>query len=459
MRGGCDVSAGEEVYGCLPDGSQPRKEPATPVATVHQIYGLFRDGKPMPFLFENSQRRWRELARQMGAQYHLWSADEVEALMKKHFPQFWGMYTRVPFPVMRADIARICILHHYGGMYIDLDVVPNCESFAQVPLAVQKAYVSGYKTLKSKRPSKKKQHPLYHKINSIDIAVLIANQYNPVLLRWLAFIRKQLAVRRYEENPVWANRKMQYIHSTTGPECFKRFLRTPANKALLPTLKYISSNNFSHALELTRMEQRNFDVLSFHSCSYFGEKKAFQIPVRDGEGPLPVLDGSQPSMLLCRRFRDKRKPLQQDVRSQRVIMQDSSEESSVLDIDAQGIGSQPSAKHRRTAPSRLWRKNTLQSATQAASSQDTPAPTSQGTPTETLSREHGTPTGTRSIDKETQTELTGIEIDKISKEATTLSKNVEALRKRLHMVGDRSFHAIKIFLEDLPADLRAFVAP
>ena len=25
----------EEVYGCLPDGSQPRKEPATPVATSH----------------------------------------------------------------------------------------------------------------------------------------------------------------------------------------------------------------------------------------------------------------------------------------------------------------------------------------------------------------------------------------------------------------------------------------
>ena len=45
----------EEGYGCLPDGSQPRKEPATPVATVHQIYGLFRDGKPMPFLFQNSQ--------------------------------------------------------------------------------------------------------------------------------------------------------------------------------------------------------------------------------------------------------------------------------------------------------------------------------------------------------------------------------------------------------------------
>ena len=112
----------EEVYGCSLHGPQPRKEPATPVATVHQIYGMFRDGKSMPFLFQNSQLRWREVARQMGAQYHLWSADEVDALIKKHFPQFWAMYKSVPFPVMRVDIARICILHHYGGIYIDLDV-------------------------------------------------------------------------------------------------------------------------------------------------------------------------------------------------------------------------------------------------------------------------------------------------------------------------------------------------
>lgn len=361
----------EEVHGCLLHGSQPRKEPATPSAIVHQIYGLFRDGKSMPFLFQNSQLRWREVARQMGAQYHLWPADEVDALMKGHFPQFWAMCKSVPFPVMRVDIARICILHHYGGMYVDLDVFPNCDSFAQVPLAVQKAYTIGYKTVKSKSCSKKKKHPVYYKVSSIDIEVLIANQYNPLLMRWLIFIRDQVAVRRYKNNSVWAKRKIRYIHSTTGLECFERFLRTPTNKALLCTLKYIPSNNFSHSQELTRMEQSNFDVLTFQSNSYFGDLKAFPVQVGDGEGPLPVLDGSQPSMLLRRRVRGKRKPLQQDVRSQCALVQISSEESSVPDVGAQGIGSQPSAKRPK------WFKGILQSATSSktASSSDTPPPT------------------------------------------------------------------------------------
>ena len=139
---------------------------------------------------------------------------------------------------------------------------------------------------KSKSHSFKKRHSVYYKVNSIDIEVLIASQYNPVLIRWLIHIRDQLQVRKHKKNSVWAKRVIRYIHSTTGPESFKRFLRKPTNQALLRTLRYIPSNNFSHAQELTRMEECNFQVLSFQSNSYFGHKKAFQTSVGDGEGPL-----------------------------------------------------------------------------------------------------------------------------------------------------------------------------
>ena len=152
------------------------------------------------------------------------------------------------------------------------------------------------------------------------------------------------------------------------------------------------------------MEQSNFDVLTFQSQSYFGDKKAFQIPVGDGEGPLPVLDGSQPSMLLCRRFKGKRKPLQQDVRSQSVLVQSSSEESSVPDVGAQGIGSQPSAEHPRSTAvvarkTFKWRRGILEPpasqeiyrsyGSKVGSSQDTPPPTSQGTQVEKLRSDQG----------------------------------------------------------------------
>ena len=88
------------------------------VAIIHQIYGVFRDGRAMPNLFVNSQMRWRQVAKQIGATYHMWSADEVDALVKQYFPQFWDTYKNVPFPVQRVDIARVAILHQYGGMYV-----------------------------------------------------------------------------------------------------------------------------------------------------------------------------------------------------------------------------------------------------------------------------------------------------------------------------------------------------
>ena len=62
-------------------GSQPSQvtllQTATFVKIVHQIYGLFRDDKPMSEMFLDSSRRWKEVASAMCAEYHLWTADEV----------------------------------------------------------------------------------------------------------------------------------------------------------------------------------------------------------------------------------------------------------------------------------------------------------------------------------------------------------------------------------------------
>ena len=147
--------------------------------------------------------------------------------------------------MMRADIARVCILHHYGGLYADLDVYPNRKSFSQVPFAIKNAYSCGFKFRFDwdERHSHRKRRRVYYKPCAIDMEVLIATRYNPALMSWLKFMRKQLQDRRYTEGSVWAKRRIRYIHSTTGPQCLQRFLRLPSNKELLKTLKYIQSNN------------------------------------------------------------------------------------------------------------------------------------------------------------------------------------------------------------------------
>ena len=54
-------------YGSMSQGVQLSFKPS--VATIHQIYGLLRDGKAMPEHCAISERRWREVAQQIDAHY------------------------------------------------------------------------------------------------------------------------------------------------------------------------------------------------------------------------------------------------------------------------------------------------------------------------------------------------------------------------------------------------------
>ena len=108
---------------------------------VHRIYGVFGDDKPKPCLFTACQMKWEELAKRMSAAYHLWTADELESLVKQKYTQYWDMCSSVRYPVMRCDIGRLIALHAYGGMHADLDTEPNRRRYEQVELALPRIKV------------------------------------------------------------------------------------------------------------------------------------------------------------------------------------------------------------------------------------------------------------------------------------------------------------------------------
>ena len=53
----------------------------------------------------------------MGAQYHLWTAAELESLIKLRYPQYWPVYCGVRYPVMRADIGVKGLTPELGPYY------------------------------------------------------------------------------------------------------------------------------------------------------------------------------------------------------------------------------------------------------------------------------------------------------------------------------------------------------
>lgn len=52
-----------------------------------------------------------------------------DAFIKDNFSKdFYDMYCALPYGVMRADVWRVCVIHSYGGIYVDTD----CECITPI---------------------------------------------------------------------------------------------------------------------------------------------------------------------------------------------------------------------------------------------------------------------------------------------------------------------------------------
>ncbi|KAK0521103.1 hypothetical protein OC834_006789 [Tilletia horrida] len=55
-------------------------------------------------------------------EYMLWTDAESRTFIEKHYNWFLPVFDAYPYPIQRADAIRYFVLHHYGGIYMDLDI-------------------------------------------------------------------------------------------------------------------------------------------------------------------------------------------------------------------------------------------------------------------------------------------------------------------------------------------------
>ena len=60
-------------------------------------------------------------------EFKLWSHSpgdpQIDNFIEKEYPNVYEIYKKTKFGVQKADIARLAILHKYGGVYFDLDIL------------------------------------------------------------------------------------------------------------------------------------------------------------------------------------------------------------------------------------------------------------------------------------------------------------------------------------------------
>ncbi|WVQ93639.1 hypothetical protein IAU59_000715 [Kwoniella sp. CBS 9459] len=69
------------------------------------------------------QKAWKECREGMpDYEYMLWTDDLAREFVAKHYPAHLHMFDTYKYPIQRADSIRYFILHHFGGVYMDLDI-------------------------------------------------------------------------------------------------------------------------------------------------------------------------------------------------------------------------------------------------------------------------------------------------------------------------------------------------
>ncbi|TXT07464.1 hypothetical protein VHUM_03184 [Vanrija humicola] len=69
------------------------------------------------------QKSWRECREGMqDYEYMLWTDELSLQFVKTHYPTFLPMFEGYQYPIQRADSIRYFVLHHFGGIYMDLDM-------------------------------------------------------------------------------------------------------------------------------------------------------------------------------------------------------------------------------------------------------------------------------------------------------------------------------------------------
>jgi len=216
---------------------------------VHQIFGLLGDTE-MPELFKKCQIEVMKYCDENLYDYRFWDNKSCDRLIKK-YPEFIDLYNSVKYPIMKVDIIRFIILHYYGGLYLDLDVVPGKIKRLKI-----NRFVIGENNYNENLN-------LRDNVKNVKYQIEILQSYpcNSILTEYLRFVKKQIEEK--DKIKVYEDWKVRYVLQTTGPNSFNRFMKQyKKDKDYFTYSRKSSSNNNYDA-----------DFYSYLSQSYMDGKK------------------------------------------------------------------------------------------------------------------------------------------------------------------------------------------
>jgi hypothetical protein len=57
-------------------------------------------------------------------EHMFWDESKVMSLLQDHYPEWIALFKKLPMVILKCDVSRAFILHHFGGGYADVDFKP-----------------------------------------------------------------------------------------------------------------------------------------------------------------------------------------------------------------------------------------------------------------------------------------------------------------------------------------------
>ncbi len=110
------MSAGTDIQGGAVSTVAPTDETKNAIPKIiHQTW----QNHNLPQDMAAWQRTW--LKHHPDWTYYLWTDEDKRRFLNDHYSWFLPVYDGYPEEIMRVDAVRYFLLHHYGGVYVDLD--------------------------------------------------------------------------------------------------------------------------------------------------------------------------------------------------------------------------------------------------------------------------------------------------------------------------------------------------
>jgi hypothetical protein len=184
-------------------------------------------------------------------EYHYYCDEDIEKFIIQYYGDEWHKrYLSLPFPVMKADVFRILVIHTFGGFYSDLDA--ECREPLDTKNGPDVDSIVGlhsYWEFSHWFFGFKKGHPI------MDLFV-DSLAYNLDNYKFEDFSDPSFAV--YQKHAIndmgqWGNQVVRYIMNVTGPEWWSEkihdYFGFDGLRDYLEIERNLITNNFKKHLE------------------------------------------------------------------------------------------------------------------------------------------------------------------------------------------------------------------